>query len=260
MEEKNVTEQGKAALDLSQLRLFVADRIGPFFERLLRERRDVLALHVIGSALTDDFVPERSDINSMVVLEEMDLDFLDLLGSLCREFRDNRIHPPMLMTPKYIEQRRDDSPVELLDIKLVNALVYGKDLLSDIEIDRSRVRLQCQHELRNRLIMLSWGYVEAAGAKRELTELLHDSVFGLARLMRGILYARGEDPPLTVGPLFDALSGLVGGVVLSFKEVYWMKLHDTKMPVSRVRAILKDYYRAIEILIDVVDQIETPGS
>lgn len=255
-----MAEQGNAALDLSQLRLFVADRIGPFLERLLDERQDLLALHVIGSAVTDDFEPERSDINSMIVLKEMDLDFLDLLGSLCREFRDNRIHPPMLMTPKYIERRRDDSPVELLDLKLVNVLVYGVDLFSEIEIDRSRVRLQCQHELRNRLIMLSWGYVGTAGGKRELTELLHDSVFGLARLMRGILYARGEEPPITAGPLFDALSALVGGVVLSFKEVYWMKLHETKMPVSRVRAILKDYYRAIETLIDVVDQIEIPGS
>jgi len=251
-----LAEPTGGALNLKPLRLFVADRVGPFFERILRERMDlVLALHVIGSAVTEDFDPERSDINSLVVLRDMDLDFLDLLGSLCREFDDARLGPPMLITPKYIERWRDVSPVELLDVKKINVLVFGTDLVSCVEVDRSLVRLQCKRELRDRLIHLSWGYVRAAGNKQALTELLLESVVGLASLMRGILYARGEEPPITAGPLFDALSSLVGGQALSFKEVYWMKLRETKMPLSRVRATLKDYYRAIEALIDVVDHL-----
>ncbi len=257
----NAADASVNEIDLTRLRLFVADRIGPFFARILENRNDlVLGLHVIGSAVTDDFDPDRSDINSLIALREMDLDFLDLLGSLCHEFQQNRIGPPMLMTSKYVERWRDTSPVELLDLKLVNQLVYGRDLISSVEIGRQEVRLQCKRELRSRLFALSWGYVRTAGNKHELTKLLLDSVFGLAPLMRGILYARGEQPPITVGPLFDALSSLVGAAALSFKEVYWMKLRETKMPVARVRDILKDYYRAIETLIDVVDQIEAPGA
>jgi len=256
-----VASQKNHALDLAQLRLFVADRIQPFFQRILADRKDlVLALHVIGSAVTDDFDPDRSDINSMIVLNQMDLDFLDLLAPLCREFRDDRIQPPMLMTPGYIERWQDISPVELLELKRVNVRVYGADLFSRVEIDRALVRLQCKRELRNRLIALSWGYVRAAGNKHQLTELLLESVFGLAPLARGILYARGEDPPVTATQLFEALAGFVGGVALSLKEVYWMKLRQTKMPVARVRATLKDYYRAIETLIDLVDQIEIPNA
>ncbi len=256
-----MADQSDNSLDLTSLRLVVADHVAPFFERVLESRRDlVLALHVIGSAVTDDFDPQRSDINSVVVVREMDLELLDLLGSLCHEFEDSRIGPPMLITPKYIERWRDASPIELLDVKLVNTLVYGVDLLSPVEIGRAPVRLQCKRELRSRLITLSRGYVSAAGNKRRLTALLHDSVFGIAPLMRGILYARGEEPPTTTGPLFDALASFVGTTALSFKEVYWMKLRQTKMSVSRVRAILEDYYRAIETLIDVVDEIEAPDT
>ena len=250
------------ALNLKPLRLFVADRVEPFFRKILAERQDhVLALHVIGSAVTDDFDPDRSDINSLIVLREMDLDFLDFLGSLCREFKHSRLGPPMLLTPKYIERWHNISPLELLDLKLVNERVYGADLLAEVDISRSAVRLQCRRAMRSRLIHLSWGYVRAAENKRELTELMADSVFGLAPLMRGILYARGEQPPITVGPLFDALSALVGSAALSFKEVYWAKIRETKMPIARVRATLKDYYRAIEILIDLVDNmVETQGA
>jgi len=253
-----VADRQDSALDLTPLRLVVADRIAPFFEHILAEQGDaVLALHVIGSAVTDDFDPERSDINSLIVLREMDLECFDLLGSLCREFRPDRIGPPMLMTPEYIERWHNISPVELLDVKLVNTLVYGVDHLSRLEIGRLPVHLQCKRELRNRLITLSCGYVRASASKRELTELMVDSVYGLAPLIRGILYARGEEPPATIGPLFDALSSFVGGAALSFKEVYWTKLREAKMPVARVRAVLKDYYRAIEALIDVVDKMET---
>ena len=253
-----MAEQKDKALDLSQLRLFVGDRIGPFFERILAARDDLVALHVIGSAVTEDFDPERSDINSMIVLEEMDLDVLDFLGSLCREFTESRIRSPMLMTPKYIERWRNVSPVELLELKRINVAVYGRDLVSGIEIDRGRVLLQCRRDLRRRLILLSWGYVRAAGNKRALTDLLHDSVSGLGPLVRGVLYSRGEEPPVDAMPLFDALAAFVGAAALSFKEVYWMKLRQTNMPVARVRAILKDYYRAIETLIDVVDQTDAP--
>jgi hypothetical protein len=249
-----MADQESTGLDLSGLRLFVADRVGPFFEQVLDQRRDlVLALHVIGSAVTDDFDPERSDINTMIVLEQMDLEFLDLLGSLCHEMRDKRIGSPTLMTPKYIEQWLDVSPIELLDLKLVNQLVYGSDLFTGLDLDPGLIRLECKRELRNRLIMLGWGYVQAAGNKRELTDLLVDSVFMLAPLVRGVLHVKGEVPPVLAAPLFEQLAELVGPAALSFKEVYWMKLHHTKLPVARVRAILKDYYRAIETLIDVVD-------
>ena len=243
------------SLDLSALRLYVADRVEPLFSTILESKKDeLLALHVIGSALTDDFDPERSDVNSLIVLKQMDLDFLDLVAALCRQ--EPKLAAPMLMTPKYIERWRDVSPVELLDLKLVNKLVYGTDIVSSVEIDPADVRLQCKRELRNRLIRLNWGYVRAEGNKTDLSTLLHDSVIGLAPIMRGILYARGEQPPLTIAPLFEALASFVGTTpALSFKEVYWMKLREIKMPVSQVRAILKDYYRAIEALIDVVDQM-----
>jgi hypothetical protein len=261
VEDSAVADQHKEALNLAPLKLVVADRIGPFFERLLADRKDAaLALHVIGSAVTDDFDPERSDINSMVVLREMDLEFLDLVASLRREFEPSRIGPPMLMTPDYIERWHNVSPIELLDVKLVNSLVYGADHLARLDIGRLPVRLQCKRELRHRLINLSCGYVRASASKRELTEMMVDSVYGLAPLLRGILYARGEEPPATIGPLFDALASFIGGAALSFKEVYWTKLRETKMPIARVRAVLKDYYRAIETLIDVVDKIETPNT
>ena len=256
-----MADQQASALNLDSLKLVVADRIAPFFDRILAEKKgDVLALHVIGSAVTDDFDPERSDINSMIVLREMDLGLLDLLASLRREFQASRIGPPMLMTSDYIERWHNVSPVELLDVKLVNSLVYGADYFSHLDIGRVPVRLQCKRELRNRLIALSRGYVRASASKRELTELMVDSVYGLAPLIRGIIYARGDEPPVTIAPLFDALASFIGGAALSFKEVYWTKLRETKMPIARVRAVLKDYYRSIETLIDLVDKIETPNT
>jgi hypothetical protein len=250
-----VADPVNGELDLTSLRLYVADRVEPFFRRLLDERGElVLALHVIGSAVTDDFEPGRSDINVMIVIEKMDFDLLDFLAALCHEMRKTRIRPTV-MTPRYIRRWQDGSPVELLDFQRGNVLVYGEDLFAALPVDRERVRLECKQQLRRRLIELSWGYLQAGASKDELTGLLERSVYGLVPLMRAIIYARGDEPPVTAGPLFDALAEFIGAAALSFKEVYWMRSHETRLPVARVRDILKDYYRSIESLIDVVDQM-----
>ena len=67
-----MAERKDDTLDLSQLRLFVGDRIGPFFERILAARDDLLALHVIGSAVT-----LRFDEPSAGIVREAALGLLD---------------------------------------------------------------------------------------------------------------------------------------------------------------------------------------
>lgn len=245
-------------MNLGQIRLFVADRVTPLFEKVIETKQDkVIGLHVIGSAITDDFDQDRSDINTLVVLNEMDLDFLDTAATLCHKYGDGRLGSPWLMTPQFIERMAETSPVELLDLKLVNKLVWGSDVVSGVDIPKSSIRVQCKRELRNRLIKLGWGYVRVGSGKNDMADLLDESVSGLAALMRAILYMKGETPPLTSALLLEALAPLVGPSALSFKEVHWMKTRGQKMPVPRMRAALKDYYRAIEKLIEVVDKIES---
>ena len=62
------------------LKADIADRYKPFLDKVLEPHQDLIhSVHIVGSALTQDFDPRTSDINSVIVLGKMDLKFLKFL-------------------------------------------------------------------------------------------------------------------------------------------------------------------------------------
>jgi hypothetical protein len=54
------------------LKADIADRFKPFLDKVLEHHQDLIhSAHIVGSALTQDFDPKASDINSVIVLEKM---------------------------------------------------------------------------------------------------------------------------------------------------------------------------------------------
>src|SRR5210317_1696018 len=120
------------------LRTAITERYQPFLEVLLEDHQDKIhSVYIVGSALTRDFDPKKSDINSVIVLHEMDLKFLELLAPLGRKYGKKGIAAPLLMTPAYIDQSRDVFPIEFLNIKLLHHTVFGQDIFRDLDIDRA---------------------------------------------------------------------------------------------------------------------------
>ena len=68
------------------LKADIADRYQPFLKVLLEDHPEKMhSVYVVGSALTRDYDPKKSDINSVIVLHAMDLEFLERLAPLGRE-------------------------------------------------------------------------------------------------------------------------------------------------------------------------------
>jgi len=69
-------------IDLS-LKDVIIERFKPFQDEILNSYKDKIhSITITGSALTDDFVTGKSDVNSIFVLTEMDFNFLELLAPL----------------------------------------------------------------------------------------------------------------------------------------------------------------------------------
>ena len=69
-----------------------AERFKPFQTDIVSRYADKLhSITITGSALTDDFDPDRSDINSVFVLHQMDLGLLEGLAPLGRKYRRQKI-------------------------------------------------------------------------------------------------------------------------------------------------------------------------
>jgi len=153
---------------------------------------------VVGSALTDDFRPGTSDVNTVVLLDHHDLATLQAVASLAKTLRRHRLSVPLLMTPFYIERSRDVFGVEFLDLQLTHRTILGEDPFADVHIEKSDVRLQCERELKAMLVRLRQGYVAAVGDKGLVQDILISTAKGLVPLARAMLWLNGIERPQTM--------------------------------------------------------------
>ena len=74
------------------LKTEISARYRPFMDNILEHYRDLIhSIHIVGSALTEDFDQRNSDINSVVVLKNMDLIFIEFLAPLGKKYGKKRI-------------------------------------------------------------------------------------------------------------------------------------------------------------------------
>jgi hypothetical protein len=238
------------------LKDIVAERFNPFQEDILAHfQNKIHSITITGSALTDDFDPKKSDINSVFILNKMDLKFLEQLAPLGKKYGKKGVSAPLIMTPEYIMKSLDVFPLEFLNIKLLHKTVFGEDLFQDLVINQSDLRLQCERELKIRMIGLRQGYISSAGDKKLLAKMFADSFSGYIPLFKGIILISGKEPPLKnedVLKVLESISGVDTGV---FKQVLEQKRHKTKLTLDQLNTIFESYYKAIEKLGDMTDAI-----
>ena len=74
------------------LKKVISSTYKPLLDEILSGYKDnIHSIHITGSALTDDFDPKISDINSVFILQEMDLKFLELLAPLGKKYGKKKI-------------------------------------------------------------------------------------------------------------------------------------------------------------------------
>ena len=239
------------------LRDAAAERFKPFQDEVLKRYKDQIhSITITGSALTDDFDPEKSDVNSVFVLHAMDLEFLESLAPLGKTYGKKRIASPLIMTPEYIQNSLDVFPMEFLNIRLVHETILGEDLFQNLVIDKSDLRLQCERELKVRLIGLRQGYLSSSGDAKILTDLFINTIAGYIPLFRGIILILGKEPPIRNEDVLTVLAEVSGVDTQVFKTVLKHKKQKTKMIIKQLNAIFKDYYVAMEKLGDITDGIK----
>src|SRR3990172_1460892 len=166
-------------LNVTGLNPVVAGKITPMIEDLLREHAsNIHSFHLVGSAVIPDYNEKLSDINSVIVLKKMDLRVLAFLAPLGKKYGKKRIAAPLVMTPEYIETSLDAFPIEFLDFRLIHKTVYGHDLLQDLRITMTNLRLECEREIKTKLIGLRQGYISSLGKKENIAVMLVRSFTG----------------------------------------------------------------------------------
>jgi predicted nucleotidyltransferase len=247
-----------ASLNTSQLSPTVREKVTPFFSEITGAYdHNLHSIYLVGSVLTEDYIEKVSDINSVIVLKEMDLKFLDILAPLGKKYRKKRISAPLLMTPEYIKKSLDVFPIEFLNFQLTHQTLLGEDILVGLEIDRGDLKRQCEREVKGKLIWLRQGYISSMGNRRMLADNIIRQFTGYMPLFRGLIQLLGEDPPVNRKDVVAVLSRLTGTETDIFEDAYAMKKKVFKPTFEQLQTLFEKYYQATERLLEVIYGIET---
>jgi hypothetical protein len=247
----------KNKLNLDGLREQIRRPITDFSEKLIGALGEQLqSITVVGSSLTDDYRPGKSDINTVLVLTEKSLDSLNKLAAMAKKMKKKKLAAPLLMTTDYIERSRDVFGIELLDLQLNHKTILGEDPFAELKFSKTDVRLQCERELKAALIRMRQGYIASAANKRLVRDILISTAGGLVPLLRAVLWLKDIDRPKPAGQVFKATAEKLSMDVESLIKVTGWRHKKVRLKQEQITSAFESIYATVDKLAGLVDKLE----
>ncbi|TET94826.1 MAG: hypothetical protein E3J28_01840 [Desulfobacteraceae bacterium] len=217
---------------------------------------DLISIILYGSGTGNEFQPGKSDLNFLIILSDETIDHLDRAIETVSRWRKKKVATPLFMTKSYIESSLDSYPLEFLNIKKNYILVYGEDVLKDISLEAHHLRLQCEREIKGKLLLLREGFLETEGKQKRIKELINASITAFISIFSGLLYLKGIEIPLTRREIIQFVAKEIPINQEIFMRCLDIKQDKKKFSSSEIKDIFKTYVVEIRKLWEVVDKME----
>jgi hypothetical protein len=209
---------------------------------------------VYGSAATGEHVAKASDLNTMLVLDRIDGAVLAALSPFVSKWCRGGNPPPLLMTAEEIRTSSDVFPMEFLDIRDAHRVLLGDDPFEGLEIDPRNLRLQCEHELRGKIIRLREQYLLAGGKAPTVRDLMIRSISTFVALFRGALRVLSGDAPMARRDVLRRTAETVELDLSVLEKVLDLKEGRVEIRGDALRELFGEYLRVVERVAERVDR------
>jgi predicted nucleotidyltransferase len=225
-------------------------------ERLKAALGDRLVSVILyGSAAAGDHQKGYSDLNILCVLTEITPRELSHAAPAFRWWREQGNPAPLLLTRREFETSADCFAIEFRDIRDYHRILFGEDVVQELQLDSSFYRAQVEHELRAKLLRLRHKAAGVLSDRRLLCRLLADSISTFSVLFRHALILHGIEPPLAKREVIAKASAFFNLNAQPFEQL--LNLRDGN-PLGKdldLEKLLADYMMQISIVIDAVDRL-----
>lgn len=233
------------------------ERATEFVDRLAEvygERLVAAALY--GSAARGDYREGVSDLNLIVLLNEVDAQALGAGSALGREWVSAGNPPPLMMSEAEWSGSADVFPIEYADIRDAHLLLHGPDLFADVQISWEDLRLQVERELKEKKIQLRERFMLSAASPEEVGALLRKSFPTFMALFRASLRLLGHGVPADADEVIRKMSTEVG-----FDPEPWLRVRRARSDAETLAPVAGDpmiagYLDGVTRASDWIDGVE----
>ncbi len=227
--------------------------IQEFLEKLQDIYQDqLLSVTLYGSAVNGEFADKSSNLNLLVVLKSTDLQEIKKSTMLVSKFK---MISALFLTQEYIESSLDIFPIEFLDMKDNYFLVYGNDILKDIQIDQRNLRFQCEHELKAKLIKLKQAYLISSNKILMLSGLLFLTFSSSLYILRNVLRLKGQTVAYLKSDVIKFLAQEFKIDSLLWEKVLAAKNKQIKLSKKEVEELFVGFVKDLELIVNIVDKL-----
>jgi predicted nucleotidyltransferase len=219
--------------------------------------KNLVSVILYGSAAAGDFVRKQSDYNLLIALERITPKDLRASQAPIREWSKLGNPLPVYFTVSELQNAADVFPIEFHQMERARRVLYGADVLADLNISDEYLRHQTEYELRTKLLQLRRAYIPASGSVESLTNLMADSLSSFIALFRAVLLIQGFEPPATKREVVAAvvkqlkIDGAPFEKILDIRENNASKMLDE----TTANQIFTDYMEQVEAVVESVDRL-----
>lgn len=228
----------------------LVDRLKPAFGDSL------VSAILYGSAAAGDYYEHCSDLNVLCVLSQITPHELVQSEPVFRWWRESGNPPPLLLSEEEVRTSTDSFPMEFSDMRQHRQVLYGRDVIESLEVDRSFYRAQVEHELRAKQIRLRQKAAEILSNPDRLVKLMTDSVSTFCVLGRHALILSGHEPRWKKVEIVAALEDVTRMPFSATNEILTIRAQPKQKAAKDTAALFGSYLKEIGTLVRFVDGLE----
>ncbi|HEY3836317.1 MAG TPA: hypothetical protein VGL72_07085 [Bryobacteraceae bacterium] len=225
-------------------------------ERLKTALGDHLVSVILyGSAASGDEQKGYSDLNVLCVLTEITPHDLSCLSPVFRWWRGLGNPAPLLLTRQEFQTSTDCFAIEFHDIHSRHRILYGEDVVEQLQVEDSFYRAQVEHELRAKLLRLRHKAVGVIADRHLLCRLLADSLSTFAVLFRHALILHGVETPTAKRDIIAKAEDVFQLRAEPFDRLFALREGQAAGSEVDLQKLLADYMTQISTVIEAVDRL-----
>lgn len=234
----------------------MTEKIDELVERLRDTHKDSLvSITLYGSAAGGDHHSKYSDVNVLCVLTRVTASELARSEPIFRWWRDEGNPSPLLMSEEEVQTSTDCFPIEFHDMQERRRVLFGKDVIENLVVDRSFYRAQVEHELRAKLLRLRQKAGGVLSDGKALLRLMLDSVSTFCVLGRHALLLSGIQTGWQKREIAAKLAEL-GADPGPFNTLLDVREEKAKESSVDSATLFETYLKQIEAVVAHVDRLD----
>jgi predicted nucleotidyltransferase len=222
-------------------------------EQAFGPRLRSVVLH--GSVARGEAVKGVSDVNLLVLLDDVDATALRTAGPLARRWARAGNTAPLLFSWDEWVRSADAFAIEVADMKDARRVLHGEDPLADLDVSRRELRLQAERELRGKLVQLRSGLLLTAERPAEVGRLLLAALPSFTTYARAVVRLHEEAVPDATPAVLDRAGALVEADAAPLHTAWQARTTGGAHEWPVDSPLVRGYYSFAEHTADHVDRL-----